>query len=283
MPRGWVVVLMALAVWRDGAGQDSGGEWRTTPARPTVGDTVWIERRFPLPAGWRLRPGRLDSREEIESLGEPTVSRGAEQWTVRYPVTAWTPGSHTVSIPPVWRLGPDAQADSVLGGSATFVVQRVIPESAAAPTPRPALEPLRAEQRHDLRPVLLAVLGAGASLAAALWWRRRPPRRLSEPPGDASKTEVADARWLEAGESRAVAARAAGRLRGALAAAVPEAHLGLSTADCLAAAQRSRPQTFSELEAVLMALDHVAFATASEADVVRLADRAMALAGALGR
>lgn len=282
MPHGWVVVLVTLVGWHLGAGQDSAGTWRTTPARPTVGDTVWIERRFSLRAGWRLRPGRLESGEDIESLGEPAVSRSGDAWTVRYPVTAWSPGSHTVPIPPVWRLGPDAQADSVLGGIASFVVQRVIPESLAAPAPRPALDPLRAERR-DFRPVLLAALGAAGSLAAALWLRRRPPRRLAGPPVNAPKGEVADSRWLEAGESRAVAARAAGRLRGALAAAVPEAHLGLSTADCLAAAQRSRPQTFPELEAVLVALDQVAFAAAPEADIVRLADRARVLAGALQR
>ncbi len=267
---------------RDSAGQNPGDEWRTVPARPTVGDTVWLERRFPLPAGWRLRPGRLDGATEIELLGEPTVVRAGEDWAVRYPVTAWTPGLHTVSIPSIWRLGPDAQADSVPGGTVSFVVQRVIPDTATAPAPRPALDPLRADRR-DPRPVLLAIAGAAAALAAVLWWRRRRPRRLALATVGSPKPEIADARWLDAGECRAVAARAAGRLRVALAAAVPDAHLGLSTADCLAALQRARPQAVPDLATVLGALDQVAFATGSEADVARWADRARALAGALER
>jgi hypothetical protein len=271
-----------VAASRDGAGQDSGAEWRAVPARPTVGDTVWLERRFPLAAGWRLRPGRLDGAPDIEGLGEPSMYRTGDDWTVRYPVAAWTPGPHTVSIPPIWRLGPDAQADSVLGGTASFVVQRVIPDTATTPAPRPALEPLRGERR-DPKPVLVAIAGAAASLAAALWWRRRRPRRLAPPPAGSPRPEIADARWLDAGESRAVAARAAGRLRVALAAAVPDAHLGLSTAACLAAAQRARPQGFPELATVLDALDQVAFATGSQAEVARLADRARTLAGGLER
>jgi hypothetical protein len=278
----WIVALALVAGSRDSAGQSPGAEWRAVPARPTVGDTVWLERRFPLPAGWRLRPGRLDGAPDIEGLGEPNVYRAGDDWTVRYPVTAWTPGLHTVSIPPIWRLGPDAQADSVLGGTASFVVQRVIPDTATAPAPRPALDPLRS-QRRDPRPVLLAIAGAAASLAAALWWRRRRPRRLEPPAAGLPKPEIADARWLDAGEVRAVAARAAGRLRVALAAAVPDAHLGLSTADCLAAAQRARPQGFPDLAIVLGELDQVAFATGSKADVTRLADRARTLAGGLGR
>jgi len=282
MSRRWIVALIMVAGWRTSAGQSPVDLWRTLPARPTVGDTVWLERRFPLPSGWRLRPGRLDGAGEIELLGDPTVARAGDDWSVRYPVTAWTPGPHTVSIPPIWRLGPDAQADSVLGGTASFVVHAVIPDTTTAPAPKPALDPLRSDRR-DPRPVLLGLAGAAASLAAALWWRRRRPRRLDPALPSASKAEVADARWLEAGEIRAVAARAAGRLRVALAAAVPDAHLGLSTSDCLTAAQRARPQVFPDLAAVLAALDQVAFATGPAPDVAALADRARTLVGVLER
>jgi hypothetical protein len=282
MWRRWIVTLAAVSGWQDSAGQSPGEEWRIAPARPTVGDTVWLERRFALPPGWRLRPGRLDGGDAIEPLGEPTVYRAGEDRVVRYPVTAWTPGSHTVSIPPVWRLGPDAQADSVLGGTARFVVQAVIPDTTTAPAPKPALAPLRSARR-DLGPVLLAFAAATTSLAAGLWWRRRAPRRLDAAPARALKPEVADARWLDAGEMRAVAARAAGRLRRAVAAAVPAAHPGLSTADCLALVQRAHPQAFPELAVVLEGLEQVAFATAPKADVASLAERAQTLVGALER
>jgi len=280
----WRGLLVAglLAGTQRGAGQSAASDWRTLPARPTVGDTVWIERRFPLPAGWRVRPGRVDSGEEVEALGDPVAVRDADAWVVRYPVTAWMPGTHAVSMPPTWRLGPDARADSVLGGSVTFVVRSVIPDSVSRPAPRPALDPLRATRR-DVLPLLVAIVAVLAILVALLWWRRRPPRGVPGRSQAASKPETADAKWLEAGEARAVAARAAGRLRVALAAAVPEAHLGLSTAECLAAAQRARPGVHEELATILSGLDQVAFANRPKVDVVRLADRARALAGVLER
>ena len=129
----------------------------------------------------------------------------------------------------------------------------------------------------------MAIIVTTAALVALLWWRRRPPRGVPGPSPAAKKTEVADAKWIEAGEARAVAARAASRLRVALAAAVPEAHLGLSTAECLAAAQRARPGVHDELATILSGLDQVAFASKPKVDVVRLADQARALAGVLER
>jgi hypothetical protein len=253
------------------------------PSQPTVGDTVWLERRFPLPTGWRLRPGRLAGSGAVEPLGEPIMERSDADWIVRYPVTAWTPGPHAVTLPPVWRLGPDGQADSLAGGSAAFDLRSVIPDSVTAPRPRPGLAPLR-PVRRDPRPVLLATLGAGAALGIALWWRRRPSRRPAMPTSVSLGAEVADARWLEAGEPKAVAARAAGGLRAALARVVPEAHTGLSTAECLAKLQLHRPQApVRDLAAVLEALDHVAFATGSGPDVAALARRARALAEGLTR
>ena len=254
-----------------------------SPARLTVGDTVWLERLFPLPAGWRLRAGRLAGSEAVEPLGEPIVVRSGADWIVRYPVTAWVPGRHTVTLPPVWRLGPDGQADSLAGGTAAFDLGSVIPDSVTAPVPRPGLAPLRPLHR-DPRPALFATLGAGAALAAAVWWRRRPPRRHAPPASKVASPAVADARWLEAGEPKAVAARAAGGLRAALARVVPEAHAGLPTADCLAKVQLHRPQApVRDLAAVLEALDGVAFASGPGPDVAALARRARVLAEGLSR
>ncbi len=276
----WLLIGV-LTPERQVSGQHDG--WMVQPARPTVGDTVWLERRFPLPAGWRLRPGRLAGSGVVEALGEPIMERSGADWIVRYPVTAWSPGPHAVTLPPVWRLGPDGQADSLAGGTAAFTLRSVIPDSVTAPTPRPGLAPLR-PLRRDPRPVLLATLGAGAALGLALWWRRRPSRRSTTPATIPPAAQVADARWLEAGEPKAVAARAAGGLRAALARVVPEAHAGLSTAACLAKVQLHRPQApVRDLAAVLEALDHAAFATGSAPDVAVLARRARALAEGLTR
>ena len=91
--------------------------------------------------------------------------------------------------------------------------------------------------------------------------------------------EVPDARWLVAGEPKAVAARARQRLRAAVAVAVPEAHEALSTVECLAAVGRLRADApLRELRDVLGGLDHVAFASAHGVDLAALGERARALA-----
>jgi hypothetical protein len=268
------------ALW--GQGSPAPAAWTVTPSRPSVGDTVWLERRFTLPAGWRVRPGRLLSSDEVEALADPAVTRSGGDWVVRYAVAAWTPGPHSVTLPPVWRLGPEAQADSVLGGTATFALSSVIPDSVATPAPRPALTPLRSSPRDPRLPVLALVL-AGGGLAAGIWWRRRPPRPLPDPDPPSSTTIAADRRWLDAGEAKAVAARAAGRLRVELARSVPEAHLGLSTRECLAVVGGRRPQApVAELGTVLGALEQVAFADSADVDVASLARLAERLADRLG-
>src|SRR5439155_1610380 len=216
----WVALLGVLAVWRLAPLQ--GGEWTATPATPTVGDTVWLEREIVVPAGWRIRAGKLDATEQAEPLAEPAVRRTRDGWLVRYPIVAWTPGTHVLTLPPVWRLGPDGRADSVPGGVARFLVGSVIPDTVRGPQPRGALAPVRGARRSAL-PVAAALLVAGAILAAGLRWRRRAPLTVPPPPPVPLEHEVPDARWLAAGEPKAVAARATYRLRVALARAIPAA------------------------------------------------------------
>ena len=272
------VLLGVLASWRLVL---QGGAWTSTPPRPTVGDTVWLERTLAVPAGWRVRPGRLEPSQDVESLSDPTVHRASGGWTVRYPVVAWTPGPHTLTLPPVWRLGPAGQADSVAGGTAAFAVRSVLPEMGTRPAPKDAMAPLRPERRSILPPLLAALLAAGL-LLGGLWWRRRPPRTLRPAPHVPVEPEVPDARWLAAGEPKAVAARATRRLRAALAAAVPAAHQALATPECLAALEREAPKApVRELRDLLSAMDQVAYATAHGVDVSALAERARRLAAEL--
>jgi len=269
--------------------------WSSAPSQPTVGDTIWLERIVSVPAGWRVRAGRLDPAGDIEPLADPMLRRVADGWSVRYPVVAWTPGSHTVALPPLWRLGPDGQADSLAGSSAEFLVRSVLPASPPAPSPgadsgsRPApqaaLDPLR-PVRLSPGPPLAAVVVVAGLLAGGVWWRRRSPRPVATPPGARGMAErdTPDGRWLAAGEPKAVAVRATRRLRAALAAAVPAAHAALSTGECLAVLERASPHApVRELGEVLGALDQVAFATAHGADVGALAERARRLAAEIAR
>jgi len=257
--------------------------WTAAPRQPTVGDTIQLARSVQAPPGWRVRAGKLPSGTIAEPLGDPTVvAASSGEWVVRYAVVAWVPGQLTLDMPPLWRLGPDGSADSLSGGTATFHVASVIPDSVRAPVPQPSLGPLRLD-RDSAVPVLAALLLSGGALLMLIGWRRRGPRTATAAAALALDAEVPDARWLAAGEPKAVAARAAQQLRHALAHAIPAAHAALSTAECLAAVERVRPDApLRELRELLHALDQVAFATAHGVDVVPLAARARALARDLG-
>jgi hypothetical protein len=263
-------LLLALA---------QGEAWSTAPTDPTVGDTIWIERVLPAPAGWRVRAGRLSQGESYEPLADPVVLRRPAGWLVRYAVVAWTPGTVRVALPPLWRLGPGGEADSVPGGELALDVRSVIPDSVTAPQPQPALAPSWPAVRRPVPP-LVASLAAVLALAGAIAWRRRGPRALPEPAAaPAPAAAIDDERWLEAGEPRAVAARAAAELRAALAQVAPAAHVALSTFEALAAAAPELHQAeHRELAAVLTALDQVGYAAVHGAAVGELAQRARRLA-----
>jgi hypothetical protein len=181
-------------------------------------------------------------------------------------------------MPPLWRLGPDGTADSLPGGTASFRVASVIPDSVKTPAPQPALGLLRLERRSIL-PAGLALLLAAGFLALLIAWRRRAPRAVAAARSPDLAPEVGDGRWLAAGEPKAVAARAAAQLRRSIARSIPEAHEALSTSECLAAIERARPHApLRDLRELLHALDQIAFATAHGVDVADVAARARAVA-----
>ncbi len=257
--------------------------WVAAPSQPTVGDTIQLERIVSAPPGWRIRAGKLGSATVAEPLGDAVVLAAPNAWVVRYVVVAWTPGDISLDMPPMWRLGPDGTADSLSGGTATFHVASVIPDSVKSPAPQPSLGPLRLDRSSPL-PVIAAVLLSSGALLLLVLWRRRAPRSIVAGTGLTVDAEVGDARWLAAGEPKAVAARAAQRLRRAVAHAIPDAHEALSTEECLAAVERARPDApLRDLRELLLGLDHVAFASAHGVEVAPLAARARALARELSK
>jgi len=265
------VIALALVLMQAGG-------WSVAPGQATVGDTIRVERTIDAPPGWRLRAGKLEQFSDVEQLGDPSVVARPNGWTVSYLVVGWRAGSSTISMPAVWRLGPDGSTDSVPGGTITLRIASVIPDTVTAPQPQPSLGPLRLV-RSNLMPVLAAIALAGGLLLALLGWRRRAPRRLTDDATTPEDAEIPDQRWLAAGEPKAVAARAAQRLRHALARAIPDAHEALSTTECLEAVERARPDApLRDLRELLQALDQVAFATAHGVEVAPLAARARALA-----
>ena len=252
--------------------------WTISPERPTVGDTIRVERTIETPAGWRVRAGKLDQYSDVEQLGDPALIARPHGWTVSYLVVGWKAGSSTIAMPSVWRLGPDVSTDSLAGGSVTLRIASVIPDTVTAPQPQPSLGLLRLERENAI-PLLVAVVLAAGALIGLVAWRRRAPRHARAELASGTDAEVADQRWLAAGEPKAVAARAAQRLRHALARAIPEAHEALSTTECLAVVERARPNApLRDLRELLQALDQVAFASAHGVDVAPLAARARARA-----
>ena len=271
-----LAILGVVASWRRGTAQTA--TWTASPPAPTVGDTIWLERALAVPSGWQVRAGKLEATEAIEPLADPAVRRSPGGWVVRYALVAWKPGAHKLALPPLWLLGPDGRADSTAGGTTSFSVTSVIPDSLRSPSPQGLLAPLRAAHRDPLPPLAALALVAGL-LATGVAARRRRPRALEPAPQVLLEREVPDTRWLAAGEPKAVAARAIWRLRAALARAVPEAHPALDTAECLAVVERARPDApLRELGDLLEQLDRVAFASAHGTDVAALSAMARRLA-----
>lgn len=272
--------LLSVALsWRVAAAQ--AGPWVVSPPQPTVGDTVWLARQVTVPAAWRVRAGKFEESDEVGSLGDASVLRAPDGWVVRYPVVVWIIGAHTIALPPVWRIAPDGRTDSLAGGTARLDVRSVIPDSVKQPQPRSAIAPMRPDRRHPAA-LLLAIVASVVLLAGAIVWRRRPSPAAPPAPHVPLEGEVLDARWLAAGELKAVAARAAGRLRLAIARTHPRASLALSTAECLAILGHELPDIpLRQVADVLTQLERVAFASAHGADVAVLAERARALAGEL--
>ena len=161
------LLLVPLLLQTDG--------WSVTPERPTVGDTIRVERTIEAPAGWRVRAGKLDQYGEVEQLGEPSIVARQTGWTVRYLIVGWKAGSATITMPSLWRLGPDGSNDSLSGGTVTLRIASVIPDTVTAPQPQPSLGILRLGRASAI-PVIVAVVFSVGLLFGLIAWRRRASR-----------------------------------------------------------------------------------------------------------
>jgi hypothetical protein len=246
---------------------------QTPDARPTVGDTVWVARTVAVPPGATLRPGDWDPTDSIERLGAPRVTVRGDSVDVAYPVVFWHPGELTVQVPGPLLLRSGGRIDSLPPQPVSLRIGSVLPaapiDSAIAPQPRADFVP---RTSTTLGPLLI-LLGVVALLLAPLhwWWRRRgrphprpalPMPGLLEPPLE---------RWADAGESRAVAAVAASRLRRLIAERAPAAHAGLDTEDLLRAVAGRFDWPLAELGDLLRSLDEARFGRAPFPDAAGLA------------
>ena len=236
--------------------------------QPTVGDTLWAIRRLTVPAGHSLRATTWELTGDIEVLGRPRITTSNGVTEVGYPLVAWKPGRHKVSVPGPLLLAADGSVDSLPALDTTFTVASVLPANVPDSTLHPQPQAGIVHRRTvTWMPLVILLALADALLLPLHWlWRRRGPRGAAPAPAQRAMPPLA--RWAEAGESRVVLAAAAARLRTAAAAfrergatnpAVPEA----------------------EVEAAIKGLDDARFAGATPSHAAELFARAAAFASAL--
>ena len=239
---------------------------------PTVGDTVWLSRTVPLPAGHVVRAADWEPADPVELLGRPKVVISGDSARISYPVVIWRPGAQTIELPGPLLLGPGGTVDSLAGQLVRLTVRSVLPvvprDSILPPQPRASLVTRRAVSLVPL--ALLWSLALAVLIPVHLWWRRRGPAM----PSVRLPAEIADPpldRWADAGEYRAVANVAAVRLRWTVARQVTGAHAGLDTERLLAELAAVRPHwPLAELAAVLRKLDDARFGISGSPDALEL-------------
>lgn len=228
-------------------------------ALPSVGDTIWLRRAVAAPAGWTVRAPEWDVSGVIERLGRPHVIRRGDSAEVAWPVAAWAPGEHLVTVPGPVLVRPNGLEDSIPAQAMTLVVRSVLPTVPPDSTiePQPAAPVVPTVERSVLPLLALLALAAGLLLPLHWWWRRRGPAVAAGPPA-VPPVEPPVARWAEAGEGRVVLDAAVERLRRAI-------------------ETRRTDVALSDAEALLASLEAARFADHPVADAPELYGRAAAL------
>lgn len=245
-------------------------------ALPTVGDTIWVERRVTLPGGAEVRPGTWELSGPLGLLGRPVVRREGGEAIVAYPLTAWAPGIHRFDVPGPILVRADGSSDSLPAEPRTVEVGSVLPDGAipARTPPQPEAGIVAERITTPLPLVALLLLATALFLPGAWWWLRKgPPMALVR--GAHAATSVPLEEWSEAGEHRAVAAVAARALRQTITGLLPGTTPGLVTTRLVRVLTEQRPQwPAEEIATVLRALEAAEFAEQPGADVAALAARA---------
>ena len=223
---------------------------------PSVGDTIWIRRTVPAPAGWTIRAPDWGADETIEQLGRAHIVRRGDSAEVAWPLVAWVPGEHLATIPGPVLVQPNGLEDSLPAAPVTIVVRSVLPSvpSDSSLKPQP-VAPVVPTTERSLIPLVLA-LGLAALVLAPLhwWWQRRGPTLPVEIPS-APPAEPPVSRWVEAGERRVVLDAAAERLRRAM-------------------TSRQSDAALAEAETALGSIENARFAEEPDADAAELYRRA---------
>jgi hypothetical protein len=262
-----MIVLFAVAVLQLST-------WVVSPMYVTVGDTVRLVRRISAAPDVQARLRPLSATSALEPLTQPRAAYAEGDLTMLYSVALFEPGRHAIAMPPAELLYPDGRVETIPGDTAWIEVASVIPVEDTLPTPRAAADPL---VRNPSRVIPLLVLFGLVLGAAAAWGVARRRTRPRPGPGgvDVELGEPPIERWVTAGESRAVAAVTADRLREHIAPLIPQAGRHLDTEECLRVLNDEVPEwPLRETGEVLRALERARFAPAVPSDVVEVVEQA---------
>jgi hypothetical protein len=186
-------------------------------ALPSVGDTIWLRRAVAARPGWTVRAPEWELTGDVERLGRPHVIRRGDSAEVSWPVAAWTPGEHLVTVPGPVLVRPNGLEDSLPAQPTTIVVRSVLPTVPpdSVITPQPPAPVVPTVERSPLPVVVMLALAITLLLPLHWWWRRRGPAAAVGSPAVAVP-EPPVARWADAGEGRVVLDAAVERLRRAV-------------------------------------------------------------------
>lgn len=243
---------------------------------PTVGDTIWLERRVQVPAGAEVRAPAWTPEDGIALLGRPVMRSEGGATVIAWPAVAWTAGRHTVNLPGPVVIRADGTTDSLPSEAQTITIASVLPDSTPIEKIPPQPEAgIVMERVTSPWPVVLALLVAAVLfLPFAWWWRRRgPPAAAVVTPIPAPVWPLSE--WSEAGEARAVAAVAARTLRTTLVRLLPGTPPGLVTSRLIRIMVEQRPGwPVEDIGKVLRELEAAQFSAVAPAQILALASEA---------
>ncbi len=252
-------------------------------AHPTVGDTIWIQRSVPAPAGAEVRAAPWAPEGTFSLLGRPLIRREGALVIVAYPAVAWSAGRHVVSVPGPVVVRSDGTTDSLPPEPRTIDVASVLPTDRSPDSVE--LQPqtgIIVERVTSPVPLIAALAIATLFFSGFRWWweRRGPP--AGSPRVAAVQAVPPLAEWSEDGEHRAVAAVAALELRRVVVRQLPGVPAGVITSRLIRIVAEQKPGwPAEEIATLLRALESAQFAEAPGTEVVALAERAGRLASKL--
>jgi len=186
-------------------------------AAPTVGDTMWVESTVHLPPGHLVRLPTWEPSGNVELLGTPRIVRDGDSVTVRYPMVAWRPGSHSLTVPGPEFIAPDGTVRSGPSHAVTVDVVSVLPDEPVAEIPVKAESGIVGRPITSWIPLAVMLLAVAVMVAPVWWWWLRRGQPVAPQPAVLRMPELPIEQWSAAGEQRAVLAAASDTVRHALA------------------------------------------------------------------